>query len=166
LVEKRVAAADQLKRIDIRAPQDGKVHQLSVHTVGGVITPNGEPLMLIVPKADALTVEARIAPQEIDRVHVGQRAVLRFSAFNQRTTPELNGVVSVVSADISADQKTGASFYTVWIAISGAELARLGGLKLVPGMPVESFIQTEPRTVLSYLTKPLTDQALKAFREK
>jgi HlyD family secretion protein len=166
LVEKRVAAADQLKRIDIRAPQDGKVHQLSVHTVGGVITPNGEPLMLIVPKADALTVEARIAPQEIDRVHVGQRAVLRFSAFNQRTTPELNGVVSVVSADISADQKTGASFYTVWIAISGAELARLGGLKLVPGMPVESFIQTEARTVLSYLTKPLTDQALKAFREK
>jgi len=166
LVEKRVAAADQLKRIDIRSPQDGKVHQLSVHTVGGVITPNGEPLMLIVPKADALTVEARIAPQEIDRVHVGQRAVLRFSAFNQRTTPELNGAVSVVSADISADQKTGASFYTVWIAISGAELARLGGLKLVPGMPVESFIQTEARTVLSYLTKPLTDQALKAFREK
>ena len=99
--------------------------------------------MLIVPKADALTVEARIVPQEIDGVHVGQRAVLRFSAFNQRTTPELNGVVSVVSADISADQKTGASFYTVWIAISGAELARLGGLKLVPGMPVESFIQTE-----------------------
>ena len=166
LVEKRVAAADQLKRIDIRAPQDGKVHQLSVHTVGGVITPNGEPLMLIVPKADALTVEARIAPQEIDRVHVGQRAVLRFSAFNQRTTPELNGAVSVVSADISADQKTGASFYTVRIAISGAELARLGGLKLVPGMPVESFIQTEQRTVLSYLTKPLTDQALKAFRER
>jgi HlyD family secretion protein len=166
LVEKRVAAEDQLKRIDIRAPQDGTVHQLSVHTVGGVITPNGEPLMLIVPKADALTVEARIAPQEIDRVHVGQRAVLRFSAFNQRTTPELNGAVSVVSADISTDPKTGASFYTVRIAISGAELARLGGLKLVPGMPVESFIQTEQRTVLSYLTKPLADQALKAFRER
>src|SRR5215204_171211 len=107
LVEKRVAAADQLKRIDIRAPQDGKVHQLSVHTVGGVITPNGEPLMLIVPRADALTVEARIAPQEIDRVRRDQRAVLRFSAFNQRTTPELNGTVSVVSADISTDQKTG-----------------------------------------------------------
>jgi HlyD family secretion protein len=166
LVEKRVTAEDQLKRVDIRAPQDGTVHQLSVHTVGGVITPNGEPLMLIVPKADALTVEARIAPQEIDRVHVGQRAVLRFSAFNQRTTPELNGAVSVVSADISTDPKTGASFYTVRIAISGAELARLGGLKLVPGMPVESFIQTEQRTVLSYLTKPLVDQALKAFRER
>src|SRR3954453_18341380 len=166
LVEKRVAAEDKLKRIDIRAPQDGTVHQLAVHTVGAVITPNGEPLMLIVPKADALTVEARIAPQEIDRIHVGQRAVLRFSAFNQRTTPELNGTVSVVSADISADAKTGATFYTVRIAIPAKELARLGGLKLVPGMPVESFIQTEARTVLSYLTKPLTDQALKAFRER
>src|SRR3954470_2334274 len=166
LVEKRVAAADQLKRIDIRSPQDGKVHQLAVHTVGGVITPNGEPLMLIVPRADALTVEARIAPQEIDQVHVGQRAVLRFAAFNQRTTPELNGQVSVVSADVSADQKTAATFYTVRIGIPAEELARLGGLKLVPGMPVESFIQTQERTVLSYLTKPLTDQALKAFREK
>src|SRR5215204_1549225 len=91
LVEKKVAAADQLKRVDIRAPQDGTVHQLSVHTVGGVITPQGEPLMLIVPKADALTVEARIAPQEIDRVRRDQRAVLRFAAFNQRTTPELPG---------------------------------------------------------------------------
>ena len=164
LVEKKVAAADQLKRVDIRAPQDGTVHQLSVHTVGGVITPQGEPLMLIVPRADALTVEARIAPQEIDRVRRDQRAVLRFAAFNQRTTPELNGTVSVVSADISADQKTGATFYTVRIAISAEELARLNSLKLVPGMPVESFIQTEERTVLSYLTKPLTDQALKAFR--
>src|SRR5215217_781358 len=164
LVEKRVAAADQLKRVDIRAPQDGTVHQLSVHTVGGVITPQGEPLMLIVPRADALTVEARIAPQEIDRVRRDQRAVLRFAAFNQRTTPELNGTVSVVSADISADPKTGAPFYTVRIAIPAEELARLRDLKLVPGMPVESFIQTEARTVLSYLTKPLTDQALKAFR--
>ena len=122
--------------------------------------------MLIVPRADALTVEARIPPQEIDQVHVGQRAVLRFSAFNQRTTPELNGTVSMVSADVSADQKTAATFYTVRIGIPAKELARLGGLKLVPGMPVESFIQTQERTVLSYLTKPLTDQALKAFREK
>ena len=86
LVEKRVAAEDQLKRIDIRAPQDGMVHQLAVHTVGGVISA-GEPMMLIVPDADALVVEARIAPQDIDQLSVGQPAVLRFSAFNQRTTP-------------------------------------------------------------------------------
>jgi HlyD family secretion protein len=166
LVEKRVAAEDQLKRVDIRAPQDGLVHQLAIHTVGGVITPNGEPLMLIVPKADALTVEAKIAPQDIDQVRIGHRAVLRFSAFNQRTTPELTGTVSLVSADITKDEKTGSSFYTVRIGLTAAEIARLNGLKLVPGMPVESFIQTGERTVLSYLTKPLTDQITKAWREK
>jgi HlyD family secretion protein len=165
LVEKQVGAEDQLKRVDIRAPQDGAVHQMTVHTVGGVITPS-EPLMLIVPRADALTLEAKIAPQDIDHVRVGQRAILRFSAFNQRTTPELNGEVSLVSADISQDQKTGASFYTVRITPPPSELARLNGLRLVPGMPVESFIQTGERTVISYLTKPLTDQIAKAWREK
>ena len=166
LVEKRVSAEDQLKRVDIRAPQDGFVHQLSVHTVGGVITPNGEPLMLIVPESDALTVEAKVPPQDIDQLHVGQTAVLRFSAFNQRTTPEINGTVSLVSADVSVDQKTGVSYYTIRVGVSAEELARLGEVKLVPGMPVEAFVQTVPRTVLSYLVKPLQDQVSKAFREK
>src|SRR3954462_7338053 len=161
LVEKKVAAEDQLKRFDIRAPQDGMVHQLAVHTVGGVITPGAEPIMLIVPEADALTVEAKIQPQDIDQVRIGQKAVLRFSAFNQRTTPELNGEVSRVSADVSQDAKTGAAYYTIRITVPEAELARLNGLKLVPGMPVESFIQTGERTVISYLTKPLTDQIAK-----
>lgn len=165
LAEKRVAAEDHLKRVEIRAPQDGFVHQLSVHTVGGVINP-GEPLMLIVPKADGLEVEAKIAPQDIDQVRIGNRAVLRFSAFNQRTTPELKGNVSLVSADTTKDEKTGASYYTVRITPSDRELARLGGLKLVPGMPVESFIQTGDRTVISYLVKPLQDQLAKAWREK
>jgi HlyD family secretion protein len=131
-----------------------------------VITPNGEPLMLIVPRSDALTVEAKIAPQDIDQVRIGHQAVLRFSAFNQRTTPEISGEVSRVSADISQDQKTGTSFYTVRIAPPASELSRLNGLKLVPGMPVESFIQTDERTVISYLTKPLTDQLTKAWRER
>jgi HlyD family secretion protein len=166
LVEKKVAAEDLLKRVDIRAPQDGTVHQLAVHTVGGVITPQGEPLMLIVPNADALTVEAKIQPQDIDQLHLGQSAVLRFSAFNQRTTPELTGEVSRISADVSQDAKTGASFYTIRIGVPEAELARLVGLKLVPGMPVESFIQTGQRSVISYLVKPLYDQLTKAFREK
>jgi HlyD family secretion protein len=166
LVEKRVAAEDQLKRVDIRSPQNGVVHQLTLHTVGGVITPNGEPLMLIVPKADALTVEAKISPQDIDQVRIGHKAVLRFSAFNQRTTPELKGEVSRVSADITEDQKTGASFYTVRVAVADIELARLNDLKLVPGMPVESFIQTGERTVISYLTKPLLDQLTRAWREQ
>jgi HlyD family secretion protein len=165
LVERKVAAEDQLKRIDIRAPQDGKVHQSTVHTVGGVITA-GEAIMLIVPEADALTVEAKLAPQDIDQVRAGQSAALRFSAFNQRTTPELNGLVERVSADLTTDQRTGAAYYVVRIALSEKELARLEGLRLVPGMPVEAFIQTGERTVMSMLTKPFTDQMTKAFRER
>jgi HlyD family secretion protein len=163
LVERKVAADDQLKRIDVRAPQDGIVHQLNVHTVGGVVTP-GEAMMLIVPEADALTVEAKLAPQDIDQIHPGQTAVLRFSTFNQRTTPELNGTVSRVSADLTTDQRSGTSHYTVRISIPEDEMVRLSGLKLLPGMPLEAFIQTGERTVLSYLTKPFTDQAARAFR--
>ena len=165
-VERKVAAEDQLKRVDIRSPQDGVVHQMSVHTIGGVITAQGEPIMLIVPEADALRVEAKVEPQQIDQLHVGQRAVLRFSSFNQRTTPELNGEVSHVSADVSQDQKTAATFYTIHIKIPPAEMKRLEGLRLVPGMPVESFVQTTPRTVMSYLVRPLHDQLMRAFREK
>jgi HlyD family secretion protein len=163
LVERKVAAEDPLKRIDIRAPQDGLVHQLVVHTVGGVITP-GEAMMLIVPEADNLTVEAKLNPQDIDQVQPGQKAVLRFSTFNQRTTPELNGTVIRVSADLTTDQRSGVSYYTVRISIPEAEVARLGGLKLLPGMPLEAFIQTGDRTVLSYLMKPMTDQIARSFR--
>ena len=165
LVERKVAAEDQLKRIDIRAPQNGMVHQSTVHTVGGVITP-GEAIMLIVPEADALTVEAKLAPQDIDQVRVGQTAALRFSAFNQRTTPELAGVVSRVSADLTTDQRTGAAYYVVRITLSESELARLEGLRLVPGMPVEAFIRTGERTVLSYVMKPFTDQITRSFRSR
>ncbi|WP_445505321.1 HlyD family type I secretion periplasmic adaptor subunit [Microvirga sp. G4-2] len=165
LVEKRVAAEDQLKRIDIRAPQDGRVHQLSVHTVGGVISP-GDPIMLIVPGADPLLVEARIAPQDIDQVRVGQQVLLRFPAFNLRTTPELHGEVIRVAADVSQDPKTGAAFYTVRVSLPDHEVARLGSLKLVPGMPIEAFVHTGERTALSYLVKPLSDQIMKAWRER
>lgn len=165
-VERKVSAEDQLKRIDIRAPQDGVVHQMTVHTVGGVITAQGEPLMLIVPESDALRVEAKIQPQDVDQLHIGQRAVLRFSSFNQRTTPELTGQVTLVSADVSQDQKTAATFYTVHIRIPPEELARLEKLKLVPGMPVEAFVETSPRTVMSYLVRPMHDHLMRAFREK
>lgn len=165
LIEKRVTAEDLLKRIDIRAPQDGRVHQLAVHTVGGVVGA-GEAMMLIVPGGDVLTVEARIAPHSIDQVRLGQTAVLRFSTFNQRTTPEIDGRVELVSADISPDQKTGASFYTVRIALPDHEIAKLRGHKLVPGMPVEAFIQTGARTAMSYLIKPISDQLMRAWREQ
>jgi HlyD family secretion protein len=165
LVERKVAAEDQLKRIDIRAPQDGIVHQQTVHTVGGVITA-GEPIMLVVPEGDALTVEAKLAPQDIDQVRVGQSALLRFSAFNQRTTPELNGQLSRISADLSSDQRTGQSYYTIRITLPDEEIKRLSGLRLVPGMPVEAFVKTGERSMLSYFTKSLTDQVMRAFRER
>jgi HlyD family secretion protein len=165
MIERKVAAEDQLKRVDIRAPIDGVVLQLTVHTVGGVITA-GEAIMLIVPQTDTLQVEAKIPPQEIDQIRIGQPSVLRFVAFSQRTTPELNGTVIRISADVSEDAKTGARFYTIRLDVSPEEVARLGAVKLVPGMPVETLIQTSPRTVMSYLIKPLHDQLARAFREK
>ncbi len=165
MVERKVSAEDQLKRVDIRAPIDGVVLQLTVHTVGGVITA-GEAIMLIVPQTDTLQVEAKVPPQEIDQIRIGQPAVLRFVAFSQRTTPELNGAVVRISADVSEDTKTGARFYTIRLDVSPEEVARLGAVRLVPGMPVETLIQTSPRTVMSYLVKPLHDQLVRAFREK
>jgi HlyD family secretion protein len=165
LVERKVAAEDQLKRTDIRAPQDGTVFQLAVHTVGGVITA-GDPIMLIVPEADNLSVEVKVNPQDIDQLQLNQKAILRFSAFNIRTTPEIEGVVTRISADTTTDQRTGQSYYTVRIAMAADQIERLGEVKLLPGMPVEAFMQTRDRTMLSYLIKPLHDQFLRAFREK
>jgi HlyD family secretion protein len=164
LVERKVAAEDQLKRIDIRAPQSGQVHQLAVHTVGGVITA-GETIMSIVPDGDILTVEIRVAPQDINQLFVGQPAILRFSSFNQRTTPEVAGEVSLISADLTQDQRTGVGYYTVRVTPKPDGLAPLGD-KLIPGMPVDAFIQTGGRTAFSYLVKPLRDQAARAFKEK
>ena len=165
LIERKVTAEDQLRRVDIRAPQDGIVEQSNVHTVGGVITA-GDTLMLIVPQTDDLQVEAKVNPQDIDKLQVGQQTLLRLSAFNQRTTPELNGVVSRVSPDVNTDQRTGQSYYTIRVSMPPEEIARLGEVKLIPGMPVEAFVQTGERTLLSYLMKPLSDQFMRAFRER
>ena len=164
-VERKVTAEDQLRRVDIRAPQDGMVMQSTVHTIGGVITA-GDTIMLIVPQTDNLSVEARVNPQDIDQLQIGQKTLLRFSAFNQRTTPELIGVVSRVSADTTTDQRTGQAYYTIRVALPPEEVAKLGDVKLIPGMPVEAFVQTGDRTMMSYLVKPLQDQLMRAFREK
>ena len=164
-VERKVTAEDQLRRIDIRAPQDGVVEQSNVHTVGGVITA-GDTIMLIVPQSDDLQVEAKVNPHDIDKLQVGQKTLLRLSAFNQRTTPELNGVVSRVSPDVTTEQRTGQSYYTIRVSMPPEEIARLGDVKLIPGMPAEAFVQTGDRTMLSYLMKPLHDQLMRAFREK
>jgi HlyD family secretion protein len=164
-VERKVTAEDQLKRTDIRAPQDGIVFQSTANTVGGVVTA-GDPVMLIVPESDNLLVEVKVEPKDIDQVQFEQPVVLRFSAFNARTTPELNGKVERIAADTTTDQRTGQSYYLVRISMTADEIKRLGDVKLTPGMPVEAFIQTGERTMLSYLVKPLHDQLMRSFREK
>ncbi|MDH7795979.1 MULTISPECIES: HlyD family type I secretion periplasmic adaptor subunit [unclassified Beijerinckia] len=165
LNERFVTAQDQLKRIDIRSPQSGIVHQLSVHTQGGVIAA-GEQIMLIVPDADKLAVEVKVAPSSVDQVHVGQDAVLRFSSFNQRSTPEIGGKVTLVSASTSKDDKAETTFYTVRIAMDPKSTPALGDVRLIPGMPVDAYLRTSERTILSYLVKPLSDQMHRAFRER
>ena len=122
--------------------------------------------MEIVPDSDGLQIEARLQPNDIDQVRSGQKAFVRFSAFNQRVTPQLTGAVSYVSADISHDHQTNAPYFTVRIALSDAERRRLAGLQLVPGMPAEVFMQTGSRTMMSYLLKPITDQMRRAFVEQ
>ena len=164
-VERKVTAEDQLKRTDIRAPQDGIVFQSTANTVGGVIAA-GDPIMMIVPESDNLTVEVKVDPKDIDQVQFGQTVVLRFTSFNVRTTPEINGTVSRIAADTTTDQRTGQSYYLVRIAMSADEIKHLGDVRLTPGMPVEAFIETGERTMLSYLVKPLHDQLMRAFREK
>ena len=167
LHERKITAEDQLKRIDIRAPISGVVHQLNVHTVGGVVSQT-EPIMLIVPESDRLIVDVRISPQDIDQVRVGLPTRVRFTAFNQRvTTPEVNGHLVRISGDIARDPQTGQTFYTGGIALDEPGVAMLAskGLKLVPGMPAEAFIKSGSRTVASYLLRPLSDQMQRAWKE-
>lgn len=164
-IERKIAAEDQLKRVEIRAPQAGTVHESIAHTVEGVIN-SGETIMLIVPKADHLTVEAKVAPNDIDQIHLGQTVNLRLSAFNQRTTPEVTGTVTRISADIVSDEKTGMDYYTVRVTMSGEGTPVPGNVELLPGMPVECFFVTGNRTAVSYLWKPVSDQLARAFREE
>ncbi|WP_426239708.1 HlyD family type I secretion periplasmic adaptor subunit [Pararhizobium sp. DWP1-1-3] len=162
--DRRVAAMDQLKRIDIRAPLDGRIYQLAVHTVNGVINP-GEVLMLVVPGADGLTVEAKIATHDIDQIRLGQSVEVRFSAFNQRTTPIVEAEVVTIAPDLVTDQRTGMTYYPLRIRPKPESLTGLKGLTLYPGMPAEVFIKIADRTVISYLAKPLTEQIQHTFRE-
>jgi HlyD family type I secretion membrane fusion protein len=165
LEEQKIAAEDELTRVDILAPRNGYVHQLSVHTIGGVIAP-GETVMQIVPREDQLIVEAQVRPVDIGQMSPGQKARVRFPSFDQRTTPELNAELLTVSADLTEDERTGTSYYVARLVIDETELEKLGDKALVPGMPVETFLQTGERTVLSYLVKPITDQIAHALRER
>ena len=164
-VERSTAARDVLDRIEIRAPTSGVIQQLSVHSIGGVIRA-GDTIMEIVPDLDDLQIEARLPPNDIDQVRMGQSAFVRFSAFNQRVTPQVSGTVSYVSPDTSHDQQTNTSYFTVRVSLPEDERRRLAGLQLVPGMPAEVFMQTGSRTMMSYLLKPIADQMRRAFVER
>lgn len=171
LKERAIAAEDQLKRVDIRAPQTGVVYQLAVHTIGGVIK-EGETIMQIVPRADTLVVEAKVAPQDIDQVAPGAAAVVRIMAGNQRTAPQLNGLVVFVSPDLTREpagqpgSSAGQAYYMVRVSLPEPEIKRLGTMHLVPGMPAEAFIKTQERTALEYLLKPIREQIARSFRER
>ena len=164
--EQLTTASDQLRRIDVIAPVAGKVHNMTVTTVGGVVGP-GQEIMQIIPADDRLIIEAQIDPADIDQIYPGQKTTVRLSAFNMRTTPEMNGLVIQSSADRIIDQVTGLPYYSVKIEIPPNELARLPkNLTLLPGMPAESFMQTDSRSVLSYILKPATDAMDHTFREE
>ena len=166
LEERRITALDAMRRTEIRAPHAGRVIGLSVHTIGGVIAP-GEPLMEIVPDDDRLQVAARVAPQDVDKVQAGQKTLIRFSAFGASRAPEAFGVVQTVSADSMVDEITGAPFYLVAIEIPDATALSevLDGQRLVPGMPVEAFIQTGASPAISYFLRPLTDAMARSMRD-
>tara|TARA_R110002051_G_scaffold32562_3_gene73464 strand:+ start:34183 stop:35517 length:1335 start_codon:yes stop_codon:yes gene_type:complete len=167
LEERRVAAADALRRTEIRAPYSGRVLGLSIHTVGGVIAP-GAPIMEIVPDSDRLMVAARIAPGDVDKVQAGQETLVRFSAFGSRRTPEVNGRVKTVSADSLLDDRLGAPYYLVLVEIPEHEAldSILQGAELAPGMPVEAFIRTGSKPAITYLLKPLSDSMSRSMREE
>jgi len=171
LQERANAAADELRRTDIRAPQAGIVYQLQVHTIGGVIG-KGDTVMQIAPRAEALIIEAKVAPQDIDQVAVGSLVRVRVGAGNRRITPDLDGTVSVVSPDLTHDTEATPKgmqtqqYYMVRVALREKPRNAVGDLRLVPGMPAEVYIRTQNRAPLDYLLKPLHEQIARTFRDR
>ncbi|WP_439618730.1 HlyD family type I secretion periplasmic adaptor subunit [Shinella sp.] len=165
LRENRNAKLETLSRMDITAPMSGIVLGMQVHALRSVIRP-ADPLLYIIPQEHDLVISTQISPTQIDQVHVGQMAHIRFAAFDHRSTPEIFGHVTKVAADVLADQRTGATYYKAEIKPDVGEMLKLGDKHVMPGMPVETFIQTTERSPLEYLVKPLADYFAKAFRER
>ncbi|MCK8485483.1 HlyD family type I secretion periplasmic adaptor subunit [Aliiroseovarius sp. S2029] len=163
LSERRLALLERLSRMDVRAPTSGIIYGSVLFAERAVVQP-AEPMMYVIPQDQPLVAMARIEAVSIDQVFVGQPAILRLPAFDQRFTPELNTRVERVSADVFEDQATGTSFYAAELSLTPDELARLGDQALLPGMPIEAYLKTDERTPLSYLTKPLMDYFYKAMR--
>ena len=160
-----LATRVQLDRVDILAPIPGVIHEQSIFTIGGVIAP-GAAILQIIPVDQAMEFEVNVQPQNIDQIFVGQDVSVLFSAFNARTTPQLNGTVKSVSLNTSVNEESGFAFYPVRVEVSTEELQRLGKQELISGMPIEAFFTTESRSPLNYLTKPLTDNINRAGREE
>ncbi len=155
---------ERISRLTVRAPASGIVYGSTVFAENSVVRA-AEPLMYIVPQDRPLVVSARVEAIHIDQIHVGQQATLRFTAFDQRLTPEIPASLTDVSADVFQDEVTGLSYYRVALLLREEDLAQLGGQTLVPGMPVEAHLRTSDRTPLSYLVKPMTDYFRRALRE-
>ncbi|MBM7044796.1 MULTISPECIES: HlyD family type I secretion periplasmic adaptor subunit [Rhizobium] len=164
LSEKQIEAKDALARLDIKSPLAGFVHELSVHTIGGVVSA-GEVLMMVVPEKAELNVELRISPQEVDSIHVGDKAYVRISGLNRSTTPDLDAKVEMIGADLVQDTASRVSYYPVRVHLLPGEIRRLNDTQVVPGMPVEAFITTSQRTFFDYLWEPLSDRLRRAIRE-
>ncbi|RBW55342.1 HlyD family type I secretion periplasmic adaptor subunit [Ruegeria sp. A3M17] len=164
LAERRLSLDTRLSRLDIRAPVSGTVYGSQVFALQSVIQP-AEPMMYLVPQDTPLVVAARVDAIHVDQLHVGQPVLLRFPAFNQRETPEIDGQVMNVSADTFTDENTGQTFYRAEVVPQDGQVDRLKGQELLPGMPVETLIKTDERTPMSYLVKPLADYFNRAFRE-
>jgi epimerase transport system membrane fusion protein len=165
LQEKASALKDRLSRIVIRAPEDGMVLDMKVHTIGGVVSA-GTPLLDIVPESSDLVVEAHVSTNDIDRITLGKLTDVRFSAFNSATTPVIQGEVTRISADRLTDEKTGEGYYLVRVKITDEGLKRLGDRKLQPGMPAEVLINAGDRTMLQYLLKPARNMFAKSMIEE
>ena len=165
LREQSVTAADQRNRIDVVSPVDGYVHNMLMNTVGGVVAP-GQEIMQVIPNSDRLIIEAQVMPADIDMIYPGQVARLRMSAFNMRTTPEIGGIVIQSSPDRLIDPVTGLPYYTARVEIPEEEIKYLNGLSLLPGMPAEVYLQTEKRSVFSYIVKPAVDAMSRGMREE
>ena len=164
MTEQRTSLLERLSRLDVRAPVSGIVYGSTVFAKKAVVRP-ADPLMFVIPQDQPLIVSARVEAIHIDQIHVGQTATLRFSAFNQRKTPEISGTVISVSADVLQDEVTGQTFYQVEVIPLADELPKLEDQVLLPGMPVEAYLKTDERTPISYLTKPFTDYFSRSFRE-
>ncbi|RYD46458.1 MAG: HlyD family type I secretion periplasmic adaptor subunit, partial [Sphingomonadales bacterium] len=167
LSEQQVRAAsagDTFARSIIRAPQSGVIDKIAFTTIGSAMPPS-QPIVQIVPDRDTLIVEARIRPQDVDQLKLGQPARVTFSGLDRQSTPDIPGSVIFISPELAQDQHSNATYYRIKVQLDAKALAVAPNIALKAGMPAEVFVQTGSRSILSFLIKPLLDQIRYALRE-